>query len=50
VAATPQLDIDIAYGYETIDTEKSDPNVAKVLSQINSKYGSLIKGSSLDKV
>lgn len=50
VAATPQLDIDIAYGYETIDTEKSDPNVAKVLAQINNKYGPLIKGSSLDKV
>lgn len=50
VTATPQLDIDIAYGYEAIDNEKSDPNVAKVLAQINNKYGPLIKGSSLDKV
>lgn len=50
VSSTPQLDIDIAYGYETISTETSDPNVAKVLSQISNKYGPLIKGSSLDKV
>lgn len=46
----PQLDIDIAFGYETIDTHSNDPNVAKVLAQITSKYESLILGSTLDKV
>lgn len=49
-AAESKLDIDIAYGYETIDTQKSDPNVAKVLAQIASKYEPLIRGYSLDKV
>lgn len=50
--AAPRLDIDIAYGYETIPVEKakSDKNVGSVLSQISSKYQSLVRSSTLDKV
>lgn len=49
-ANAPQFDVDIAYGYENVDKETSDPNVAKVLAQITAKYEPIIKGSSLDKV
>jgi hypothetical protein len=45
-----KLDVDIAFGYEAIDTQTTDANVAKVLAQITSKYEPLIRGSTLDKV
>ena len=44
------MDIDIAYGYETIDTSSNDPRVKNVLTQIEGKYQPLIKGSSVDKI
>ncbi len=44
------MDIDIAYGYETIDTSSDDPRVKNVQTQIEAKYQPLIKGSSIDKV
>lgn len=46
----PRFDVDIAYGYENVDKETSDPQVAKVLAQITAKYEPIVKGSSLDKV
>lgn len=50
--AAPKLDIDIAYGYETIAIEaaKSDKNVGSVLAQISSKYEALVRSSALDNV
>lgn len=45
-------DVDIAYGYETIDLSaaKNDANVKAILSQITSKYGEVIKNKNLQSI
>lgn len=40
VASQPQLDTDIAFGYQTIDQNiaNTDKNIKNVLAQITNKY------------
>jgi hypothetical protein len=46
------LDVDVAYGYETIslETTTTDKNVKSILHQINSKYELLTKDKSLQSI
>ena len=46
------LDVDIAYGYETVPLSQveTDTNLQVILSQINSKYSQLTKGKSLQTI
>ncbi len=52
MSSDPQLDIDIAFGYQTINQElvDADKNIKNVLDQISAKYGPLIRSSTLDKI
>lgn len=46
------LDVDIAYGYENISLSsvENDENVKSIISQINQKYSTLIKGKTLQNI
>lgn len=46
------MDIDIAFGYETLDTKtvQEDANVKAVLNQIKTKYSSAIRSYNLETV
>lgn len=52
VSEGQNLDVDIAYGYETISVEAvdTDKNLKNIVGQINSKYALLTKGKSLQTI
>lgn len=52
IAEAQNWDVDIAYGYESINlsTAESDQNVKTIVSQIGSKYSELIKNKTLQSI
>lgn len=51
-ANSAKLDVDIAYGYENIELQQAstDKNIQTIISQINTKYSTLMKNKVLDSV